>query len=91
MSNEIEINTYLQKLIRKNEAGDLVNFLTFGKEIFKQVENEELKNNNGIGYYQRSETPDVCRKILHTRELSVDDSSANNRKKWSFIDQARYN
>ena len=90
MSNDIEINPYLHGLIRKNESGDQVNFLTFGKEIFKQVENEELKSNNGIGFYQRSETPDVCKRILHTREPSVEDS-AEKRKKWSYADLARHN
>lgn len=38
---DVEVNPYLERLIRKNEAGDEVSFLTFGKEIFKQVEQNE--------------------------------------------------
>lgn len=88
-SNDINLNSYLDGLLRKNEAGENVSFLTLGKEIFKQVENQELKNNNGISFYNRSETPEVCRRILDTREL-VKEDKAEMRKKWSFVDQNKY-
>ena len=39
--NDIEISPQLSTLFRKNEVGDNVSFLQFGKEIFRQVEDKE--------------------------------------------------
>lgn len=53
----VEVNPQLETLFRKNESGDEVSFLTFGKEIFKQVELNETKLRGGVGYWPRNERP----------------------------------
>jgi hypothetical protein len=39
--NKVDINPHLSSIIRRHEAGESVPFVTFGKEIFKQVEQNE--------------------------------------------------
>ena len=41
IQNQIQINTQLDALIRKTEAGDHKNYTQFGAEIFKQVDLQE--------------------------------------------------
>ena len=41
-------------MIKKNEAGDSQSFVTFGKEVFKQIETTEAKP---LGRFMRSLSP----------------------------------
>ena len=51
--NKINVNPYMDKLFRRADAGETINYSVFGKEIFKQIEQDEPKN----PMYMRSTTP----------------------------------
>ena len=53
LKSNIPVNPYMDKLFRRMESGESVNYSTFGKEIFKQVELNETQN----PMYLRSITP----------------------------------
>ena len=52
--NGVNINHYVEALIKKNESGDSQSFVTFGKEVFKQIETTE---NKPKGRFMRSLSP----------------------------------
>lgn len=40
-TNKIELDSKMTQLIRRHEAGDKVTYMTFGREIFKQIEQQD--------------------------------------------------
>lgn len=70
---KINVNGKLDTMIRKSEAGNYVNFQSFGREIFKQVEQQDGPSSP---LYARNEHP-------HNSKLNVD-PSLNIRIQYSY-------
>ena len=45
-SNNVNVDEQLERMLQRHEAGDSVNYVQFGKLIFRELNGQELYRNN---------------------------------------------
>ena len=72
----MEINSHLDGLLRRNEVGDTVSFVAFGREVFKQVESLE---DDGTSPYRRADAPNNNRRYIDAYKKSMAESATKSK------------